>query len=136
MAAIAAGIGDNMNIDRGQRPVAFGAELYPRRHLMARRRADELFFAGELPLHRPAGLERSEHAEVFGDHLLLAAEHAAAALGADMQVTRPQREDMAELLLGDERCLRAGADMKPPIVAAPGNRAMCLEVHVLNARRG
>src|SRR3982074_1316609 len=120
MAAIAAGIGDNMNIDRGQRPVAFGAELYPRRHLMARRRADELLLAGELPLHRPAGLERSEQAEILGDHLLLAAKSPADALGEHMQIAGAQTEDMAELLLHDERRLRAGTNVQPPIIAAPG----------------
>ena len=125
-----------MDLDRGQRPVALGAELHPRRHLMPRRRADELLLAGELPLHRPAGLERGEHAEVLGDHLLLAAEPAADALGEDVQVARAQAEDVAELLPRHERRLRAGADVQPPVVAAPGNRAMRLQMHVLNARGG
>ena len=115
MAAIGAGVGDDVDLDRGQRAVALGAELDPRRHLMARRGADELLLAGELPLHRPAGLQRGEHAQVLGEHFLLAAEAAADALGEDVQVARAQPEQMAELLLGDERRLRAGADVQPPV---------------------
>jgi hypothetical protein len=84
VAAVAAGIGDDVNIDRSERPVAFGAELHARCHLMARGRADELLFAGELPLHRPAGLARGEQTEVLGDHLLLAAESPSDALGEDV----------------------------------------------------
>ena len=99
MAAIGAGVGDDVNLDRGQRSVALGAELHPRGHLMARRRADELLLAGELPFHRAAGLERGEHAEILGDHLLLAAEAAADALGEDVKVARAQAEQVAELLL-------------------------------------
>ena len=125
-----------MNIDRGQRPVPFGAELHPRRHLMPRGRADELFFAGQLPFHRPAGLEGGEQAEVFGNHLLLSAEPPADALGEDMQVADAQTEDMAELLLHDEGCLRTGADVQPSVVAAPGDRSVRFQMDVLDARGG
>ena len=60
---------------------------------MARRGADELLLARELPYHRPAGLQRGEHAEILGHHLLLAAEPAADALGEDMHaaVDSPNR---------------------------------------------
>ena len=136
MTAIGAGIGDHLNLDRRQRTVALGPELHSRRHLVARRSADELLLAGEFPFHRAAGLEQCEHAEVLGEHLLLAAEAAADALGEDVQVARPQAEDVAELLLGDEGCLRAGADVNPAVVTAPGNRAVCFKMHVLNARGG
>ena len=134
MAAVGAGVGDDVDLDRGQRAVALGAELHPRRHLVARGGADELLLAGELPLHRPAGLERGEHAEILGEHLLLAAEAAADALGEDVQVARAQAEEVAELLLRDERRLRAGADMDAAVVAAPGDRAVRLQMHVLHAR--
>ena len=125
-----------MNVDRGQRSVAFGAELHPRRHLVASGGADELLLAGEFPFHRPAGLHGGEQAEILGNHFLLAAEAAADALGEDMQVARAQAEDVAKLLLRDERRLRAGADMQAPVLAAPGDRAVGLQVDVLDARGG
>ncbi len=125
-----------MDLDRGQGSVAFGAELHPGRHLMARGGADELLLASELPFHRSAGLERREHAQILGDHLLLAAESAADALGEDVNVARAQTEQMAKLLLRDERRLRTGADMKPSVIASPGNRSVRLEVNVLNAGGG
>ena len=111
MAAIGAGVGDDVHLDRGQRAVALGAELHPRRHLVARRRRGELFLARVFPLHRPAGGQRGEHAQVLGDHLLLAAEAAADAFGEDVQVAIGQPEQVRELLLHDERRLRAGAHM-------------------------
>ena len=69
-------------------PSRLRAELHLRGHLVARGGADELLLAGEFPLHRAAGLQRGEHAEVLGDHLLLAAEAAADALGEDVHVAR------------------------------------------------
>ena len=88
MAAIGAGIGDHAHLERGQRSVLLGAELDARRHRVARRRADELLVARELPHHRPSGPERGEHAQILGEHLLLAAESAADPLGEDVQVAR------------------------------------------------
>src|SRR4051812_22540188 len=74
---------------------------------------DELLFAGELPLHRPAGLARGEQAQIFGYHFLLAAKAAAHPLCEHVQVAGAQAEDMAELLPHDEWRLGAGADMQP-----------------------
>ena len=99
------------------------------------RRADELLLPRELPHHRPARLERGEDAEVLGQHLLLAAEAAADALGEDVDVAREQPEEVAELVLGDEGRLRAGADVKPAVVALPGHGAVGLHMHVLDAGR-
>ena len=82
---------------------------------------------------RPS-LEQREHAEILRQHLLLAAEAAADALGEDVQVARTQAEDVAELLLRDEGRLRAGADVNAAVVAAPGDRAVRLQMHVLDAR--
>ena len=48
---------------------------------------------------------RGEHAEIFGEHFLLAAEPAADALGKDVKVASLEAKQMAELLLGDERRL-------------------------------
>ena len=58
-----------------------------------------------------------EHAQILADHLLLAAESAADALGKDVDVARKQIEEVAELLFGDERRLRTGAHVKPAVVA-------------------
>ena len=121
VAAVSAGIGDHVDLHCGQGSVPFGAKLHPGRHLMACRCADELLLASELPFHRPAQFHGREQAKILGDHLLLAAEAAADALGEDVQVARAQTEDMAELLLGDERRLRAGAHVQPSIVAAPSD---------------
>ena len=63
VAAIGAGVGHDADLDRGQRAVAFGAELHMRGHRVARGGADELLLAGELPFHRPAGLQRGEDAQ-------------------------------------------------------------------------
>ncbi len=105
-----------------------------RGHRMARGGADELLRPRELPHHRTAGLQRGERAQILGDHLLLAAEAAADALGEDMDVAVEQPEQIAKLLLGDERRLRARAHMQPAVVAPPGDGAVRLQMHVLRAR--
>ena len=74
VAAIGARVGHDTHLNRGQRAVAFGTELDMRGHRMARGGADELLLAGELPHHRTAGLQRGQRTQIFGDHLLLAAE--------------------------------------------------------------
>jgi len=43
---------------------------------------------------------------------------------------------MGQLLLGDEGPLRTGSDVNASIVALPGDRAVSLEVNVLNSRGG
>ena len=134
MAAIGAGVGDHVQLDGGQRAVPPGAELDPGGHLVARAGTDELLLAGELPLHGPAGLQRGEHAKILRQHLLLAAETATDALGEHMQVARAQPEQVAELLLGDERRLRAGAHMQPPVRAGPRQRPVRLQVDMLHPR--
>ena len=102
---------------------------------MARGRGDELLFAGELELDRTAGLERGERADILGQHFLLAAEAAAHAFAKDANAVRHKIEKVTELLLGNVRRLAAGADVKP-IVVEPGDRAMRLEMRVLDAMRG
>ena len=134
MVAIGAGVGNDAHLNGGERPVLLGAELHMRGHLVARGGADELLGAGEFPHYRPAGLQRGQRAQILRDHLLLAAEAAADALGEDMHVAVVESEQIAKFLLGDERRLRAGAHMQAPIVAAPGERAVRLQMHVLRAR--
>src|SRR5207245_6786261 len=117
---VGAGIGDDPYLDRRQRPVLLGAELDVGRHLVTRARADELLLSGALPHHGPAKLQGGKDAEILGEHLLLAAEPAPDALGEHVDIVRKEAEQIAELLPGDERRLRAGADVKPPVVAFPG----------------
>ena len=133
MAAIGPGIGNDANLYRSQRSVAFGAELDTGSHRMTRGRADELFLAGKLPHDRTPGFQRSEETQILGDHLLLSAEPAADALGEDVEVTRRQSEDVAELAFGNEWCLRAGAYMKASVIAFPCNTAVCFEMDMLYA---
>src|SRR5689334_8520117 len=99
MAAVAAGIRDDLYLNRRERPVGFCPKLHMSRHLMARGCADELFLARELPFDRPAALDDRQDAEILGYHLLLAAEAAAHPLGENVELARVQSEDMAELLL-------------------------------------
>src|SRR6266478_6219228 len=124
MAAVAAGIPDDLYLNRRERFVFFCPELYMSRHLMARRCADELFLARELPFDRPADLEDRQDAEILGYHLLLAAEAAAHPLGENVELARAEPKDMAELLVHDERRLRAGADVNPAVVRLPCDRTV------------
>ena len=105
MAAIGAGIRNDPDLDRDQRPVTARAELYFGCHRVPRRGADELLLAGELPLDRTPGLQCRQDAEILGQHLLLAAKPAADPLGKDVHVAHAEAEDVAELLPRDERSL-------------------------------
>src|SRR4029077_6921615 len=106
VAAISACVGDDPDLDRSERAVTSCAEPHLGGHLMARCGANELLLAGKFPLHRPPGLQRGEYAEIFGQHLLLAAKPTADPLGEHMHVSRAQTEYVAELLLRYERRLR------------------------------
>ena len=134
MAAIGAGIGHDADLKRGESAVLLGAELHMGGHRMPRGSADELLRPRELPHHRTAGLQRGEHAKILRNHLLLAAEAAADPLGEHMDVPVEQSEQIAKLLLGDERRLRAGPHMQAPVLAPPGERAVRLQMHVLHPR--
>src|ERR1700686_474929 len=119
MAAISAGVPDEMHLNRGERAVAARAKPDPCRHLVPGRRADELLLARELPSHRPPGLQRSKDAEVLRKHLLLAAEPAPHSLGEHVNVAHAQPKKVTELLFRDEWRLRAGADVDAPVLAGP-----------------
>jgi len=105
VAAISAGVGDDPDLHCGKSTVTACSEPYLSGHLVARRRTDELLFAREFPFHRPPGPQRGEHAEILGQHLLLAAKAAADPLGENVHVARTQTKDVAEFLLSDERRL-------------------------------
>ena len=120
VSAIGAGVGHHAHLDCGQRAIALRTELYMRLHRMARGGADELLLARELPHDRTSRPQRGQHAQIFAEHLLLAAKSTADALGEYMHVAVEQSEQIAELLLGDERRLRARPYVQPPILAPPG----------------
>src|SRR5260370_41125337 len=105
MAAIGARVRYDPELHCCERAVRACAQTYLGDHRVARRGAGELLLAREFPFHRPPGLHGGEHAETLAQHLLLAAKPAADPLGECVDVTRPQTEDVAELLLGDERGL-------------------------------
>ena len=104
-----------------------------RLHRVTRGGADELLLARELPHDRSPSPQAGQHAQVFANHLLLAAEAAADALGEDMHVAIEQPEQIAELLLGDERRLRACPHVQPAIIAPPGEATVRFEMHMLHA---
>ena len=133
--AIGAGVGHDAHVHRGQGAVLARADPDMGGHLMPGRGADELVLARPFPLHGTTDLHRGEQDEVFRDHLLLAAEAAADALGEDVEVAGPEAHQVAELLLGRERSLGAGADVPAPVLALPGDRTVRLEMDVLHARR-
>ena len=87
---------------------------------MARGGANELLRARELPHHGTLGLEGGKRAEILRQHLLLAAKAASDALRKDVDLAVEQPEQIADLLLGDERRLRACADMQTPVFSQPG----------------
>ena len=101
---------------------------------MARGGANELLCAREFPHHGALGLEGCERAEILRQHLLLAAEAPADALRKHVDLAIEQSEQVANLLLGDERRLRACADVETSVLAQPGQRPVRLQMHVLGAR--
>src|SRR5580700_7309489 len=134
MIAVGASVGNDAHLKRRQDAVAPRANFHFDSYRMPCGRSDELFFAGELELVRPAGLERGERADVFGQNFLLAAEAAANPLAQREHTIRHETEKETELLLGNVRSLAAGADVKP-ILVEPRDRAMRLEMRVLDAMR-
>ena len=76
-----------------------------------------------------------ERDDVLGEHLLLAAEAAADALGENPYLVARQIEESAKRVARQKRRLRAGADMQPPIGVQPADRAMGLEMRVLHPLR-
>src|SRR5918911_1463051 len=99
---------------------------------MATHGPNELFFARELELDGPAGLQGGQSADVFGQHLLLAAEAAADALAKHPDVDRVEAKQVAELRPRYKGRLTAGAHVQPLLLVEPGDRLVRLEVDVLD----
>ena len=135
VVAVGSGIGDGVDLHRRERAVLLRAQLDRDLHRMAADRRGELLGAGELPLHRAAGLQRRQHAQVLGQQFLLAAEPASDVFGEDVDLVGEHAEEVGELDLGEVGGLRAGADMDAPVLATPGDRAVGLHVCVLDLGR-
>ena len=95
VVAVGAGVRDDAELDAGQRAVLLRPELHRRPHRVTIGAGDELLFARELPLHRPAGLHGGQRGQVLGEHLLLAAETAPDALAEDADVLPTKGEQVA-----------------------------------------
>jgi hypothetical protein len=131
VVAVGAGVGDDPHLERRQCAVASRPGLDPHPHRMATRAANELFFARELELDGPAGLQRGQRAEVFGQDLLLAAEAAADALAEHPDVDRVETQQVAKLFPRDERRLGTRPHVQPLVIVEPRDRLVRLEVGVL-----
>src|SRR5882724_2301850 len=103
---------------------------------MPRGGRDELLLARQLELDRTSGLKRGQYDDIFGQHLLLAAEAAADPFAEHTDLGRIEVEKIAQRAAGEERDLRAGTDVEHAVRVMPGDRAMRLQRRVLNALRG
>ena len=133
MAAVDAGVGEHLHVERGQRPVFSRADLHSGGHLVPRRRADEFLLTAPFPLHRAAQLHGGEQHEIFRNQFLLAAETSSDALGEHMQGTFGNAHDIGELFPRRERRLRARANMPTVVFTLPGDRSVRLQMHMLHA---
>ena len=134
--AVRAGIGHDPHLQRRQRAVPPRARLHGDHHRVSRGGGGELFFPRELELDRAPGPQRGEHDDVLDQHLLLAAEPAADLLAKHPDLGRIEIEDAAERAAGEERHLRAGADIEHAILIEPGNRGMGLHRRMLDPLGG
>ena len=132
MVAVGAGVGEHVELQRGQLAVPVGAGLDRDAHRMPRRGGDELLLAGEFELDRPPGPERGQRENVLDEHLLLAAEAAADALAEHPDLVRCEVENLAQRPPRQERHLRAGAHVEHAGGVDPGEAAMGLQRGVLD----
>ncbi len=103
---------------------------------MARGGRDELLFPRQLELDRTPGLERRQHDDVLGQHLLLAAEAAADPFAEHPDLGRCEIEQIAQRPAGEEWHLRAGTDVEHAVGVVPSDRAVGLERRMLDALGG
>ena len=116
-------------------PVGVGAERDRDAHRMPHRGAPELSVREYLVRDRPAGAQHGEGHEVFGEDLLLAAEAAADARREDAHPVGGRSKMPRDLVPGEERHLRAGADDEPAVLVEPADRAVRLELRVADPLR-
>ncbi len=133
MIAVGAGVGEHLELERGEPAVGIGAGLDVDPHRMPRRGRDELLLAGQLQLDRSSGLERRERQNVLDEHLLLAAKAAADAFAEHADLVQGKPKDVRQRAAGQERHLRGGADIEHAGSIEPGEAAMGLQRRVLHA---
>ena len=124
MVAVGAGVGEHVELQRGQFAVLVGAGLDGDAHRMPRRGRDELLFPRQFEFDRPAGLQRGQRQNVLDEHFLLAAEAAADALAEHPDLVGRQIEEVGQRAPRQERHLRAGADIEDAVGIDPGEPAM------------
>ena len=112
MIAVGAGVGEHLELERGEPAVGIGAGLDVDPHRMPRRGRDELLLAGQLQLDRSSGLERRERQNVLDEHLLLAAKAAADAFAEHADLVQGKPKDVRQRAAGQERHLRGGTDIE------------------------
>ena len=134
MVAIGAGVGHDAHLDRGQRAVPLGAEL-------------DCVVIG-CRVVAPMNCSARVNSHFTGRPVFSAASTQRSSVSISCLPPKPpptrsvktwtlrgeQPEQIAELLLGDERRLRTGADVEAAVLAPPGDRAVRLQVDVLDAR--
>src|SRR5262249_37201711 len=125
--AIGAGIGEYVDLQRGELAGLVGAGLHRHAHRMPCRGRDELLLACEFELDRSSGLQRGHHQDVLDEHLLLAAETTADALAEHADLLGRKIEDLAQRTPRKEWRLRRDADIEHAARISPGEPAMGFE---------
>ncbi|MGY4357638.1 hypothetical protein ACVW0J_004131 [Bradyrhizobium sp. i1.7.7] len=133
MIAVGTGVGEHLELERGEPAVGIGAGLDVDPHRMPRRGRDELLLAGQLQLDRSSGLERRERQNVLDEHLLLAAKAAADAFAEHADLVQGKPKDVRQRAACQERHLRGGTDIEHAGSIEPGEAAMGLQRGVLHA---
>ncbi len=133
--AVGAGVGDDVHLHGGQVAVAPRSDLDAYPHRVPRRRADELFLAGEFELDRLAGFEHGERDDILDQHFLLGAEAAADALAEHADLCRIEIEQRGQRPPREERRLGARPHIEPLRLVEPADRAVRFQMRVLDAVR-
>ena len=102
---------------------------------MPRRGRDELFFARQFEFDGTAGLQRRQRQNVLDEHFLLAAKAAADALAEHPHLVGRQVKEVGQRAPGQERHLRAGADIEDSVGIDPRQPTMGFQRGVLDPLR-
>ncbi|SIK17815.1 Uncharacterised protein [Mycobacteroides abscessus subsp. abscessus] len=129
------GIGEHVDGQRGEYPVAVGggSDIHP--HRVAARRNGELVAASELVDHRRTRHAYRQQHQVLGEHLLFSTETAAHPWSEYPDLFARKAKHMAELITHQERHLAAGTQHVAAPLVLPTHRAVRLQMHMLYPRR-
>ena len=131
--AVRARVAEHLHPHGREHPGVVRAELDFHAHRMPHGGPLELVGAAHLVGDRPARAQHGEGDEVFGVHLLLAAEAAADPGREHPDAIARHFEHAAQRVAGEERDLAAGADHEPPVLVQPSDRPVGLELRVARA---